>query len=217
MYKKNLIFLVICLAFLGCKEEGHHIKIKYDQIQGLEKGAKVLFEEKQIGIVTEVSSEKGGSYLVDVAIAKDYANVLTEHSRFFIISDKGDKDKMAIEMTLDRKGGNLLSDGATVVGSTKQSAFLDQMLGDFEKGLEDLKKKFDKFTDDIGKIPESEEFKKLENQLKKLTEELKRSGKAAGEKIQKEVLPKLEKELERLKEKLKKFGNKKEDAKPVEI
>lgn len=216
MLKKIVMLLVVCMAFLGCREEGTHLKIKYAQMQGLEKGSRVLFEQNQIGLVTEVSYEKGGYYLVDVVIANDFANSLTEHSRFFIIADKENKEKMAIEMTLDRKGGAVLIDGATVEGSSRQPAFIDQMLGDFEKGLEDLKKKFDKFTDELGKIPESEEFKRLEKELNRITEELKRSGKAAGEKIQKEVLPRLEKELENLKEKLRKFGKKEED-KPLEI
>jgi ABC-type transporter Mla subunit MlaD len=216
MSKKIVMLLALCLAFLGCKEEGTHLKIKYAQIQGLEKENRVLFEQNQIGRVAEVSYEKGGYYLVDVVIANDFAKSLTEHSRFFIIADKGNTGKMAIEMTLDREGGAVLIDGATVEGSTKQSAFIDQMLGDFEKGLEDLKKKFDKFTDDLGKIPESDEFKRLEKELKRITEELKRSGRAAGEKIQKEVLPRLEKELEKLKEKLQKF-RKKEEVKPLEV
>jgi hypothetical protein len=215
MSKKIVMLLVACLVFLGCREEGTHLKIKYTQIHGLEKGNRVLFEQNDIGRVTEVSYEKGGYYLVAVVIANDFANALTEHSRFFIVSDKGNKGKMAIEMTLDRKGGAVLTNGSTVEGSTKKPAFVDQMLGDFEKGLEDLKKKFDKFTDDIGKIPESEEFKRLEEELKRITEELKRSGRAAGETIQKEVLPRLEKELEKLKEKLLKF-KKKEEVKPLE-
>jgi ABC-type transporter Mla subunit MlaD len=216
MSKKIVMLLVVCLAFLACKEEGTRLKIKYAQIQGLEKGNRVLFEKSRIGRVAGVSYEKGGYYLVGVVIANESASALTEHSRFFIIADKGNTGKMAIEMILDRKGGAVLIDGATVEGSTKQSAFIDQMLGEFETGLEDLKKKFDKFTDDLGKIPESKEFERLEKELKKITEELKRSGREAAEKIQKEVLPRLEKELEKLKEKLRKF-RKKEEVKPLEI
>ena len=216
MSKKIVMLLVVCLAFLGCTEEGMHLKVKYVQIQGLEKGDRVLFEQNQIGRVTDVSYEKGGYYLAEVVIKNDFANALTEHSRFFIIPDQRNTGKMAIEMTLVQKGGTVLIDGATVDGSTRPSAFLDQMLGDFEKGLEDLKKKFEKFTDDLSRIPESEEFKRLEKEFKRLTEELKRSGKAAGEKIQKEVLPRLEKELEKLREKLRKF-RKKEEVKPLDV
>ena len=176
----------------------------------------MLFEQEQIGRVTDVSYEKAGYYLVDVVIANDFAKALTEYSRFYVITDKGNTGKMAIEMMLNKKGGAVLKDGATVEGSIRQSPFIDKMLGDFEKGLEELRKKFDKFTDDLGKIPESEEFKRLEKELKRITEEIKRSGKAAGEKIRKEVLPRLEKELEKLKEKLRKF-KKKEDVKPLEV
>lgn len=216
MSNKIIILFVASLALLGCKEEPAHLRIKYDQIQGIEKGNRVLFDQKQIGRVTEVSYKKEGYYLVDVEIANEFADDLTEYSKFFITADKENAGKMAVEMTLDRRGGTVLADGSTVEGSTKSSPFIDQMLGDFEKGLEDLKAKFDKFTEDLGKIPESEEFKRLEKELKKITEALERSGREAGEKIREEVLPRLEKELEKLKEKLRKF-RKKEEVKPLEI
>jgi len=216
MSHKIMILFVVSLALLGCKEEPVQLTIKYSQIQGLQKGNRVLFDQKQIGWVTDVSREKGGEYLVDVVIANEFADILTEHSKFFITADKENTGKMAVEMTLDRKGGTVLADGSTLEGSTKPFPFLDQMLGNFEKGLEDLKAKFDKFTEDLGKIPDSEEFKRLEEELKKLTEALERSGKKAGEKIKKEVLPRLEEELEKLKEKLQKF-RKKEEVKPLEV
>ena len=87
---------------------------------------------------------------------------------------------------------------------------------DFENTLEDLQKKFQDFTDDMRKIPESEEFKKLKKELERLIEEMKKSGKAAGEKIQKEVLPRLEKEIEKLREELRKFMEK-EEEKPLRV
>ncbi len=216
MYKRIIILLILFVAFLGCEGEGLNIKIKYDRTQGLKTGDRVVFEDNNIGQVKSVTFARSGYYVVDVWIKKEFRNAVTEHSRFYIITDLDNKDRKAIEMTLVRKGGIVLKDGAMVDGSTRPSVLIDKMVGDFEKGLEGLKKKFEEFSEGLTRIPQSEEFKRLEEKLKGLTEEIERSGKAAGDKIQKEVLPFLEKELEKLRERLKKI-RKKEEEKPVKI
>ena len=157
-----------------------------------------------------------GYYMVDLAIKEDYVNAATEHSRFFVTSDPLYEGKKAIEITQTPRGGTPLTDGATVIGSAKSSTQLNQMLDDLGKALEDLQKQFEEFLDDLRKIPESEEFKKLEKELDDLLEDMKNSGKEAREKIQKEVLPRLKRELEELRERLRKLGREKE-VEPLEV
>lgn len=216
MVKRIVMPLVLALVFLGCKERPLRIHVQYDQIQGLEEGNRVIFEENHIGEVTRVFYSAEGYYLVDVAIARHFANAATEHSRFFITRDPQSEGKRAIEMMQARKGGIVLEDGATVQGSTKSSAVFDQTKKGFEKGLDNLKQQFEAFFEDLKGVPESEELKNLEKELKGLAEEMKRSGKSVQEKMRKELLPRLQKEIEKLREELRKLGRE-EEVEPLEM
>ena len=216
MLKKLLVLLMLPLIFLACTESGLNLKIRYDQVQGLKQGDRVMFEENHIGMVEGVNYSDEGFYLVEIKIKKDFAKAATEHSRFFIITDSQDKSHKAVEMIQTRKGGALLQDNIIVNGSTRSSALFDQLIKGFERGFEDFEKQFEQFSEDLSEIPESEEFKRLENELKYLYEEMKRSGKEMQEKIQKELLPRLKEELEKLRERLQKDGRE-EELKPLEI
>lgn len=215
MIKKILILWMLSLLCLGCRDGALDLKIRYDQIHGLKQGDRVIFEQNHIGRVTDVSYSADGYYRVDVAINKDFADAATEYSLFFITTDPKNKGKKAVEMIHSRKGGSPLPDGAVVYGSTRFSAFFDQIREDLEKGLENLKKDFEQWLEELRSIPESEEFKKLEEELDRLAEEMKRSGKEAQEKIRKELLPKLREELEKLREKLRELGRE-EELEPLE-
>ena len=103
---------------------------------------------------------------------------------------------------------------AIVDGSTKPSAFFEQMRNDFEKGIKELKDQIDKFSKDLGNVPESKEFKSLQEELKSLSEEIKEAGEAARKKIEKEILPRLKEEIKRLREMLRKLREK-EDAETI--
>jgi septal ring factor EnvC (AmiA/AmiB activator) len=98
-------------------------------------------------------------------------------------------------------------------GSIKPLISFDQVEGDLEKGLENLKKEFEQFS---GDITESEEFKKLKKELDRLAEELKRVGESAREKIEKELLPRLKEEIEKLRKRLQELGRE-EAVEPLEI
>lgn len=216
MFKKFLILLMMPLICLGCKSNGFNLKIRYDQIQGLKQGDRVIFEQNHIGMVKGVIYSNDGFFIVDLVIKKDFAINATEHSRFFIINDPQNNSHKAVEMIQTREGGAPLQDNIILDGSTMSSALFDQLMEGFEKGFEDLKKRFEQFAEDLSKVPESKAFKELENELKCLSDEMKRSGKAMREKIQKELLPRLKKEMEKLRERLRKFGRE-EELKPLEI
>jgi len=60
MGKKILMLLLVSLVFLGCKETGLNLKIRYDQIQGLNEGERVIFEQNHVGKVAGIFySEEG--------------------------------------------------------------------------------------------------------------------------------------------------------------
>ena len=210
MFKIIQIFLILPLVFLGCKGSGVNIKLRFDQIQGLKEGDPVIFEQNRIGEVTGLFYSADSYYMVDLAIKKDFANVATEYSKFFIIGDLQNREKKAIEIIQTRKGGTPLENGVTVEGSTRSSAALNRVGNEFEKGLDGLKEHFEHFFEYSKTVPESQEFKKLEKGLERLAEEMKRSVKSAREKIKNKLLPRLQQEIEKLREELKKFGREKE-------
>ena len=216
MVKKISMLLLVALVFLGCKETGFNLKVRYDHIQGLNEGDRVIFEQNHIGQVAGIFYSQEGYYLVDVVIRKDFASAATNNSKFFITRDPEKEGKKAVEIVQSPRGGTLLTDGATVIGTAKASSRSNQLWGDFGKTLDDLKKQLEEFADDLRKIPESEEFKKLEKELERLLEEMKKSGDKAREKIEKEVLPRIKREMEKLKERLRRLGGE-EEVKPLEV
>ena len=216
MFKKVLVLLLLPLISLGCKADGLNLKVRYDQVHGPQKGDQVIFEQHPIGIVTGVSYRDNGDYLVSVVIKKDSTAAATEHSRFFIADDLVRQGNKAVEVAQIRPGGSLLKNQATVEGSTRASVFFDQIKDGFENGFDNLRKEFEQFSQELSKVPESEAFKKLENELKDLAEAIEKSGKAAREEIEQQWLPRLKQELEILKEQLRKLGRE-DELKPLEI
>ena len=215
MVRRVLILLMLALVFFGCQEGDLCIKIRYDQVQDLKKGDRVILEENDIGKVTGVFYSEDGYYLVDLAIERHFANAANEHSKFFIISDPKNDGKKAVEVIQTQRGGSPLKDGATVQGSTKSSAVFSQMRENFEKGFGNLKEQFEQFFEDLSNVPETEDIKKLEKELDLLAEEMKRSSESVREKIQKELLPRLKEKIEKLREQFRKFGRE-EEIEPLE-
>ncbi|MBW2575461.1 MAG: MCE family protein [Deltaproteobacteria bacterium] len=216
MLKKILILLILPLILLTCKDNSLNLKIRFHQVQGLQNGDRVIFQQNQIGTVKSLFYSDEGFFTVDVVIKKDYANAATEYSRFFIITDSQSKNNKAVEMIQIREGGKPLQNNATLEGSTETSVLLNQLFGGIENGLEDLEKQFEQFSKDLKSIPESEEIKKLEKELKCLAEEMKRFGEATRQKLQEELLPKLKEEMEKLRKRLHELGRE-DEMKPLEI
>jgi paraquat-inducible protein B len=216
VFKRVLIFLLFALICYGCTGKDLHIKIKYDKIEGLQQGARVLFEKNHIGDVTGVSYREDGSYLLDVAIRRDFAAAATNESAFIIIMDPREKEKKAIEMIRAKEGGRPLQNGVTVNGTTRSSLLFGKVRENFDTMLQGLKGRLERFTDKLREIPNREEFKRLEREMQGLADELKEAEKAVRDKINKEILPRLKEELNNLRERLRELGREKE-IEPLEV
>jgi paraquat-inducible protein B len=206
--------LTVFLLF-ACDETGLNLKIRFDQIQGLQTDNRVFFETNHVGRVTRVFYAKEGHYMVDLILKEDFANAATEDSWFFIINDPQAAGKKAIEILQLRKGGTPLADGSMVEGSTRSAAAYQKILEDFDKEAGKLGKQLQQFFEDLSKLPESDEVKKLQKDLEELGREVEKAGKATRDKIQNEIVPMLKEELEHLKKRLEKFGREKE-VEPLE-
>lgn len=205
MVKSKILMCVFLLLFGGCIQQDLTIIIRFDQIEGLTKGGRVIFEQNHIGDVKEVLYSDEGHYDVTVVIKKEFAPAVTEYSEFFINDDPQQDGKKAVEMIRVQEGGKMLEDGARVEGTTKTSVYYDQMRRHFEKGIDRFTKEFEEFAEKLQKEADKLDFKELEQEFDSLLEEMKRSSEAAREKMEKDIIPKLKKELEELRKRLEKF------------
>jgi Sec-independent protein translocase protein TatA len=216
MLKKLLILMTVSIIGLGCEAENLNLTIKFDHIDGLKANDGVIFEENQIGRVDNVTYTKEGDYLVDVMIYKTYMNAATEHARFFIVSDPQNSEQRVVEMIQILKGGKPLQNNSVLEGSSQSSAIIERLGKDLTKGMESFRKEFNEFSEELKKIPDSQAYKKLEDELDNLYDQMKQSGKDVKETIQKEILPRLEEELENLKKRFHEKGQG-DELKPLEI
>jgi len=72
-----------------------------------------------------------------VVIRKDFANAATDYYKFISTWEPEKEGNKAIEITQSPRGGTLLSDGATVIGTAGASPRSNQLWGDFGKTLDD--------------------------------------------------------------------------------
>ena len=210
------MIVIVSMIGLGCEAQNLNLFIRFDHIDGLKSNDSVIFETNRIGKVDEVTYTKKGDYLVELMIHKAYTNAITEHVRFFIVSDPQDNGRSAVEMIQILKGGKPLQNNTVLEGSNKSSAIIERLEKDLEKGMESFRKQFNEFAEELKEIPDSEAFKKLENELENLYDKMKRSGKDVRDMIQKEMLPRLEQELENLRKRLHEKGRE-DELKPLEI
>ncbi len=210
-FRKSLIFVVSVMLFVvGCSAEGLTFKIRFPEIHGLKADDPVVYEQNNIGKVTEITYTKEGDYLVKVVIAKEFIHATTSNSRFLIGRNPQDETKRAVEVVNAVKGGEPLQEGVTVKGSSRTAAALDQFLGNMKDTLKDLQGTLDEMTEPLRKFPDSDEMKRLRKQMNDLMEALKQGGADARERFEKEILPELQKKMDELRERLKKFGREKE-------
>ena len=215
MRKRFLILMMLPLVLWACKDI-LKIKIRYDQIEGLQKGDRVMFEDNHIGVVTDVSYTKDGDYLADIGINKSFANSATEDSEFFIIDDPKEEGRKAIEVIQTKTGGTPLKNGAIVEGSAKPTMSFSDLPEALGKGLEGFQEELEKVFEGLSAIPESKEFKDLQEELQSLGKEMSKSTGSAKEKLEKEVLPQLKEQIEKLRKRMEEMGRGKE-VEPLEM
>jgi ElaB/YqjD/DUF883 family membrane-anchored ribosome-binding protein len=212
MAKRQMLGWIFLMLLTGCGTNDPTINIRYDHIHGLTKGSRVIFEGNHIGDVDHIVYVEKGYFDVTVVFLEEYASSVTEHSRFFITDDPEREKQKAVEMIHLQEGGRPLESGTEVTGTTKTTAFFDQMGDRFEKGMERFSDGVEDLSRKILKETQTPEFKALQREFEQLMEEMKRSGEAAHEKIEKDLIPRLKEELKALKKQLEELRREEQDA-----
>ena len=212
------IGLTVLLCLLDANASGFlnsdlELKIRFDRINGLEAGDRVLFEENHIGKVTSIRYEKDGSYIVEISIQSNFVNAATTLSEFLIVNDPQEEKKRAIEVVQTEPGGSVLEEGAVVKGTTSHELVLKRLTEDMGKGLDSLKGELEVLKEDLKDIPQTDEYRELKRELRETAKQLERAVRESKEKMKEELLPLLIRKLEELKERLKEQG--KEKSEPI--
>jgi len=202
MVKLIPLFLLFLLTACG---QDLHLTISYDDINGLAKGDPVVLDGKAIGKVTGTEPIQGGGNRVEVEIRRESAGAATSEASFVLSPDPADPNRRRIELVLAGPGGKPIADGALVKGSypKPQGLFpLGELLRGFGDALRDLSGQVEQFRQDFEKLPNSPEAKQLEQEWRRLAEEISKAQSGAGDTLKNEILPKLEKQMEELRKRL---------------
>lgn len=215
MLKKIGFVFLLGLVFMGCEENGLHLKIKYDRVQGLKKGASLFLEGKRVGEVTNVVYTDEAEFILEVVIKEEFAAAATADTEFYITDDPQEPGRKAVQLANLGEAGSTLREGAIVRGATKSSFYWDQLLDTFQRGLKDLQQQFDDLADEFRNIPESKEYKRLEKEWERLRKEFRDAEKATREKLENDILPRLKEEMEKLREQLRRLRQKQPETIPT--
>ena len=209
------ILVVICGLLFACRADAINIHILFDDVQGLVEGDRVLAGSQQIGKVSKVIYTSEGNFMVDVAVAEQFKEKLTENARFYIVTDPDASERKAVEVAQADNPGKLLADGSVVQGTTRLEVMVNDLLTSMKKELDDLDKQLEGVLGGVRDVPKNEEIQRLRKQLQELAQRMKKAGREAKEKFEKELLPRIEEEIKRLRDKLKELGRE-EEVKPLE-
>ena len=210
----GILWTVFIMVAMGCRNGDVAVTVRFDHLDGLVQGDRVLFENNHVGTVEKVSYTRQGRYLVRVVLFRDFAAAARSTSRFTIMGDRGIEGRKAVEVVNDSKGGALLEDGAVVEGR-EPPGIMDTVREHMDKGIEGLRKQLERFSDDVRRLPETDEFKRMEKELEEFARKMKKSGEEARQYMKDELLPRLKEDMERLRRELEKLGRE-DEVTPLE-
>lgn len=198
---------VMCLNLVGCGDRDLHLTLHFRDAGGLVAGAPVVFNNRTIGSVLTVEDAPQGGSLAGIAVARKFAAAATTDSRFYLNDMPGASGQKRIEIEQTTPGGRVLADGAVIEGSDRSAGLLPfgEIFRQFSDGLRGMREQVQQFQRDLRKLPDSDEGKRLQQEWRRLTEEIDKAQKQTDESVKNELLPKLEAEMERLREGFKKM------------
>jgi hypothetical protein len=170
------------------------------------EGTPVVLDEQTIGKVTGVEQTKAGGHLVEVSIPRESATAATSEASFILATDPDHPQHKRIELVLAGPGGKPIAEGAIVRGSYPNPFVgifpFGELLREIGGALGQLRGQVERFRQEFQNLPDTPEAKQLQEEWRKLTDEIAKTQNEAGYAMKKEILPKLEKEAEELRKRM---------------
>lgn len=200
------------LPLSGCDDGGLHLNVHYRDADGLSAGAPVVKDATVIGSVESIQADRAGGYLVGIEIDDKFAAAATRGSRFLLVDQPKNPGRKQVEVEQREPGDAVLAEGSTIEGAEPAAGFpaFGELFQQFGEGLKGLRGQLEQFQEELRRAPESPEARQLQEDWRRLTEEIQRAQSQAEESVNKDLLPKLRQEMERLNERFRDFR-----AKPV--
>lgn len=213
------LLLLLLLALSSCGQD-LRFTISYDDIGGLAVGDPIVLDNQPIGKVTALRESNDGGHWVEVAIPRESAGAATSEASFILAFDPDNPKRRRIEVVLAGPGGKPIADGAVVKGtSPRPPGFFPfgELLRGFGDALRELRGQVERFRQEFQYLPDSPEAKHLQEEWRRLAEEIAKAQNEADTTLKKEILPKLEQEMEELRKRLEEIQkNPPSKGKPLE-
>jgi hypothetical protein len=204
---KNLFFSAItALVIIGCIDTTHNFKVRFNDIQGLQKNDQVYFDKTVIGKVTAIDYADSGSYLVSVAVEDQFSSLPKDTSTFYIDSNPYTESEKAVRIIQVKDGGNKIEKKAIVEGQSKYVAIYGQIANRFRKNIYVMQSEINELFKGFQSLSESEQIKQIERQLDKILAELDLLSVEMRHKVKTEILPKINEQIEKLRRRLEGLG-----------
>lgn len=205
----SLQTFIVCGVLLACVGS-IQFTVFYDRNEGLKQEDPVLWNQQEIGKVHSVKQNPQGRLAVGLKIGRDFREKVTEESRFLIQADPQNYWQKHIEMVNLAEGGNPLSNGTEIEGSTYLSLQLERGSRGLAAWLPLLLQELERWQKELNQLPEEEWYRELERQLDYWLSEIGQAGVETRRYFKEEVLPRLEEAVRELEKRLKELGKKNE-------
>jgi ABC-type transporter Mla subunit MlaD len=206
MIRKIIFSLIAALVLLGCVGTTYNFKIRFNDINGLNKNDQVFFDKTPIGVVTDVEYTDTGTYLVSVAVENKFSSLPKDSSTFYIDANPETEGEKAIRIIQIKEGGNLIEKNSAVEGQSKYSAIYGQIANNFRKNIHDMESEINEFIKGLQDFSESEQIKQIERQLDKILAEIENLSAEMKHKLETDILPRIKEQIEELRRRLKQIG-----------
>ncbi len=202
---KKLLALIIFISLVGCGPKGLNFKISYTKLEGLTPESSIIHKNQVIGKVVGIEVGKESQYLVAVSIKSPNHKHINNDSEFFITDDPLQSGKKAIEVETTTDDGAPIEENSVMLGMNNVSEteiFFKSLDRALNQGIRGLADELETFGNRLDKLPESKEFKELEQELNNFGKALGKAGKEFEKSMEKDLIPNLKKELDRLEKNL---------------
>jgi ABC-type transporter Mla subunit MlaD len=186
----SLLLLALLGTLTACDFGDLRLFAKFSRISDLKSGDRIIYQNRYIGDVEQITRSSQGHYLVELDINSDHKKNLTVYSIFYIDNDLDDPSRKAVFTEQKRSGGILLVDDSIVTGS-EHPPFLRNMLDDLRRkgkelsaeladklylqlknSLAEIERKLQQLEKAIQTAPDSNEARELKRTLDELVTDL---------------------------------------------